>query len=386
MKPSKIAGIVALTTGALFLFVGCDKPPAAASAPPPPPVVVAQPIRQAVIDYKDFTGRTEPVESVDVRARVAGYLEQIPFTDGQEVKKGDVLFQIDPRPFQAEFARANAEIGRVESQLTKARNELARLEEPRKTGAVSQLEYDNSVATVKGFESQLEASKATADAAKLNVEYSTIKSPINGRASRPLITVGNLVSSETLLTTIVSLDPIYVYFDADERAVLDYQKNVKKDQLQHQTVREAKIPIAVAKANDPDFPHKGIIDFVENRLDESTGTLKIRAILDNADRRLSPGFFVRVRWEMGAPRDALVIPERALGNDQGNRFVFVVAEDGTVEYRPVKVGGITGTMRVVTEGLKETDWVIIDGIQRARAGAKVTPKQEALPAATTRSS
>lgn len=382
MKYRSILGALALLSAALVLAVGCDKPPAAASAPPPPPVVVAQPIRKAVIDYKDFTGRTEPVESVDVRARVAGYLEEIPFTDGQEVKKGDILFQIDARPFQAEFARANAEIGRVDSQLTKARNELARLEEPRKTGAVSQLEYDNSVATVKGFESQLEASKAAADAARLNVEYSTIKSPINGRASRPLITVGNLVSSETLLTTIVSLDPIYVYFDADERAVLDYQKNVKKDQLQHQTVREAKIPIAVAKANDPDFPHKGIIDFVENRLDESTGTLKIRAILDNADRRLSPGFFVRVRWEMGAPRDALVIPERALGNDQGSRFVFVVAEDGTVEYRPVKVGGITGTMRVVTEGLKETDWVIVDGLQRARAGAKVTPKKEELPATT----
>lgn len=382
MTHRRFAGTVALLSAALVVAFGCDKPPAAASAPPPPPVVVVQPIRQTVIDYKDFTGRTEPVESVDVRARVAGYLEKIPFTDGQEVKKGDVLFQIDARPFQAEFARANAEIGRVEAQLTKARNELARLEEPRKTGAVSQLEYDNSVANVKGFESQLEASKATADAAKLNVEYSTIKSPINGRASRPRVTVGNLVSSETLLTTIVSLDPIYVYFDADERAVLDFQKNVKKDQLQHQTVREAKVPISVAKANDPDFPHKGIIDFVENRLDESTGTLKIRAVLENAGRRLTPGFFVRVRWEMGAPRDALVIPERALGNDQGNRFVFVVAEDGTVEYRPIKVGGITGTMRVVTEGLKETDWVIVDGLQRARAGAKVTPKKETLPATT----
>lgn len=377
------AAFAAILVAATATLAGCSKEPkAGAAAPPPPPVVVATPEVQRVVDYDEFTGRTDAVEAVDVRAQVSGYIAQVAFQDGSVVKAGDLLFQIDDRPYVAQLNRATAEVERVTAVLTKSKNEFARLEQPFKTGAVSALEYDNQQQVVKSNEAALAAAKAELEAARLNVEYCKVTAPIHGRVSRPLVTAGNLVSSQTPLTSIVSITPVYVYYDVDERTMLYYQSLAQKEQQRPEDVKQRQIKVGMARANDQEFPFEGILDFVDNRVDASTGTVKVRAVFQNDSGVLVPGLFVRVRMQRAAPADAMVVPERALGNDQGRRFVFVVDDQNTVQYRPVEVGPLVGTKRVVKSGLSPTDRVIVDGVQRARTGGKVTPQPAPATPAT----
>lgn len=376
------AAFAAILVAATATLAGCSEEPKAGAAAPPPPVVVATPEVQRVVDYDEFTGRTDAVEAVDVRAQVSGYIAQVAFQDGSVVKAGDLLFQIDDRPYVAQLNRATAEVERVTAVLTKSKNEFARLEEPFKTGAVSALEYDNQQQVVKSNEAALAAAKAELEAARLNVEYCKVTAPIHGRVSRPLVTAGNLVSSQTPLTSIVSITPVYVYYDVDERTMLYYQSLAQKEQQRPEDVKQRQIKVGMARANDQDFPFEGILDFVDNRVDASTGTVKVRAVFQNDSGVLVPGLFVRVRMQRSAPADAMVVPERALGNDQGRRFVFVVDDQNTVQYRPVEVGPLVGTKRVVKSGLSPTDRVIVDGVQRARTGAKVTPQPAPVAPAT----
>jgi RND family efflux transporter MFP subunit len=346
-------------------------------------VVVAAPISREVTEYDEFTGRTEAVDSVEIRAQISGYVSSISFTDGAIVKQGDVLFQIDDRPYQAALARAEAEVVRVTAMLDKNRNELARAEEPYKTGAVSAVEYDNLTQAVKGGEGQLAAAKAEVESARLNVNYCRITAPISGRVSRQLVSVGNLVSNQTVLTSIVSTNPMYVYFDVDERSILYYQSLAQKEEQRPEHIRNRKTPVWMARATDKGFPFEGLIDFVDNRINQGTGTVQVRAVFDNSSGVLVPGLFVRVRMQRSLPVEALLVPERALGNDQGNRFLFVVGADNTVQHRPVEVGSLTGDeMRVIRSGLSAGELVIIDGVQRARSGAKVTPQRKELAPAT----
>ncbi|HRK29919.1 MAG TPA: efflux RND transporter periplasmic adaptor subunit [Tepidisphaeraceae bacterium] len=359
---------------------GCNRAPPTPSAPPPAPVVVTNPVKQSVTEYDEFTGRTAAKESVEIRAQISGYISSVAFQDGARVAKGDLLFQIDDRPFTAQLARAQAEVARVTAALERARNELARAAEPFKTGAVSAQEYDNLQQSVKGNEAQLAAAEADVQSAELNVGYCKVTAPIEGRVSRPLVTAGNLVSSQTSLTSLVSITPMDVYFEADERTMLFYQAKAAAQDQRPEDVKARNIPVWMARATDKDFPFTGILDFVDNTVDERTGTIKLRAVYDNSQGVLVPGLFVRARMRREVNDSALVIPEKALGNDQGNRFVFVVDAENTVQYRPVEAGGLTGSMRVIRSGLSESDQVIVEGLQRARAGAKVAPTRQ--PAAS----
>ena len=350
-------------------------------APPPPAVSVSQPVAETVQDSLEFTGRTSAVEAVDVRARVTGYITKVAFTAGALVNAGDVLFEIDPREYEAAVLRGEGEVARLRSQLARAQSEVARNQALRPSGAASQRELERAVAEQGAAEGELKAKLAQLELAKLDVEFSRVTSPITGRVSKAEITEGNLVvvgaSGGPLLTSVVSLDPIYVDFDADERALLRFQKAAitRDGAATPESARETKRPVAVALADEDAFPHAGTIEFVDNKVDPSTGTIHVRALLPNADRLLTPGLFVRVRLPVGDPAPGLLVTDRAIGTDQDRKYVLVVNDKNVVEYRPVKLGAIHGGLRAVAEGLAPTEWVIVNGIQRVRPGVTVTPQK-----------
>jgi membrane fusion protein, multidrug efflux system len=365
----------ALLALAAALGAGCgrQKPP---PAPPPPAVTVAEVVQREVMEWDEYTGRLEPVESVEVRARVNGYLESIHFEDGALVKKGDLLFVIDPRPYKTEFDRAEAELARSQTRLELASNDFERAARLFKSRAISEEEFDARSKAKKEADSALAASKAALEAARLNLEYTRILAPIDGRISRRYVTVGNLVSGglgmPTLLTTIVSTDPVYCYVDADERSVLKYQQLSREGK--RVSARDFKIPCELGLANETGFPHKGVIDFVDNRLDPNTGTLRGRGVFTNGNRSLTPGLFARMRIPGSGKYQALLLPERAFGNDQSVKFVYVVNAESKVEFRPVVLGPVIDGLRVVREGLKPGERVIIEGHMRVRPGLVVDAK------------
>lgn len=396
-------------------------------APPPPPsttvdVVVAPPIAMRIVEWDEYTGRLEPIDSVDIRARVGGYLREIHFIEGDIVNKGDLLFVIDERPFASAVRRAEAAVlaakaslGESESQLVQseaAQKEVEaslRLEEQRfaraerivGTNAISQEEFDIRKSTLEQARAQVDsaaanvatsraaievaaASVAAAEAelntANINLNYTKVISPISGRVSSRLVTEGNLISGgtaeSTLLTTIVSLDPIHVVFDADEAAFLKYQRLAT--QGKRASSRDVKNPVFLSLADEyPKFPHKGHMDFVDNRLDPNTGTMRGRAILRNPDFILTPGLFARVRIPGSGEHEAILVSDASVVSDQSDKFVFVVEGDGTIRRQPIKTGGAIHGLRIVEEGLKGGEQVIIRGIQRVRPGlkAKVTTEE-----------
>lgn len=351
-------------------------------APPAPSVSVSKVLQREVVRYDEYTGRVEAVESVELRPRVGGYLQSVHFKAGTEVKKGQLLFVIDPRPFQAEYERLRAEEQRAVTRLELARSDLARAERLLEARAVSQEELDSRRAARREAEASLGAGRAAVSAAKLNLEFTRVSAPIDGRIGRALVTEGNLVSgpnagAATLLTTIVSLDPAYVYFDADERALLEY---IELDRSgERKSSRVTRTPVEVGLSTDEGFPHKGYMDFVDNRLDPNTGTIRGRAVVANPDRILTPGMFARVRLPGTGKYQATLVSDRAIASDQSNKFVLTVAEDGTVEYRRVKVGPVVEGMRAVLEGLKPGDRVITNGMQRVRPGMKAEAKEVPMP-------
>jgi RND family efflux transporter MFP subunit len=364
----------------VFLLSACQQQQAA-PPPPPPKVTVNQPIIREVVESDEYTGRLEAVESVDIRARVNGYLQSVHFTDGAMVKKGTLLFVIDPRPYQAELNRTKAQLEQAIARFERTQKDFARAQQLVKSRAMSQEEGDTRAADQREAQEAVQAARAAVEAARLNVEFTQVKAPISGRISRHLVTEGNLINGgtaeSTLLTRIVSLDPLYGYFDVDERAFLKYTRLWRNGTRPGS--REVNIPVALGLADETGFPHQGHLDFIDNRLDPNTGTMTGRAIIPNPDLTLTPGLFARLRLPGSSQYEALLLPDEAIGSDQTQRFVFVVDDQHTVEYRRVELGPIINGLRVIRNGLKPEEWVIVNGVQRVRAGAKVDPQPQAIP-------
>ena len=371
----RFAGIAPLIVLAVAL-AGCDqKPPQAAAAAPA--VTVAQPVKRTVTDWDEFTGRFDAVEEVQVRARVGGFVTNVEFKDGDMVHAGDLLYLIDSRPFEAVAAQADGQLADARAKVELAKRELDRGLNLVQTSAVSEQVVDQRRQALQAAHAAEIVAEGALKAAQLNVEFTHVPAPISGRVSRHLVSVGNLVSgsdtgTSTLLTTIVSLDPIYIYFDVDEAT---YLKNNKLwFEGKRPSSRDTPNPVQVALTGEIKPSHEGRMDFIDNRLDVSTATLRSRAVIPNHDLSILPGQFGRVRLIGSSPYEALLIPDTAVATDQSRKIVFVIKDDDTVEARPVVLGPLDEGLRVVREGLQAEDKVIIDGIQRARVGAKVNPR------------
>jgi RND family efflux transporter MFP subunit len=366
--------------GFVSLLAACQQQQAT-PLPPLPQVTVSQPVAHEVVEWDEYTGRLEAVESVDVRARVSGYLQSVHFTDGALVKKGALLFVIDPRPYQAELNGAKATLEQAIAQYQRTQKDFARAQLLVKSRAMSQEEVDTRASNQRQAEEAVQAARATVDVARLNVEFTQVRAPISGRISRELATVGNLISGgtaeSTLLTRIVSLDHIYGYFEVDERSYLKYARLWRN--WNRSGSREVNIPVYLGLADEIGFSHQGQLDFVDNRLDPNTGTMTGRAVFPNTDLTLVPGLVARLRLPASNPYKALLLPDGAIGSDQTQRFAFVVNDQHTVEYHQVDLGPIIDGLRVIRHGLKPEDWVIVTGVHRVRAGAKVDPQPQALP-------
>jgi multidrug efflux system membrane fusion protein len=333
-----------------------------------------------VVESDEYTGRLEAVETVDVRARVSGYLQSMHFTDGALVKKGALLFVIDPRPYQAELNRAKAALEQAIARYERTQKDFARAQQLVKSRAISAEEVDTRAADQREAQESVQAARAAVEAARLNVEFTQVKAPISGRISREFVTEGNLINGgaaeSTLLTRIVSPDPIYGYFDVDERSFLKYSRLWRNGT--RSIAREVNIPVDLALGDETGFPHRGHLDFIDNRLDPNTGTMTARAVFSNPELTLVPGLFARIRLPGSSRYEALLIPDEAIGSDQTQRFAFVVNDQNTVEYRKVELGPMIDGLRVIRDGLKPEDWVIVNGVQRVRTGATVDPQRQAL--------
>ncbi len=353
------------------------------SAPPPPEVVVSRPVRREITDYAEYTGRTAAVDSVELRARVSGYLTKVNFEAGQEVQKGALLFQIDERPFQAALDAAQAEIARWDASIKKNRDDVTRRKELREKNIIPQEEFDQAVAELAVSEASRAGAVAAVDKAKLDLDYTRITAPVTGRVGRAQITEGNLVipggSPDSLLTSLVSMDPIHVYFDIDEQTLLEYLRKTKAANKPEErgSVKNLNIPVSISLADEKDFPHEGVLEFVDNQVSLSTGTLQARAVLKNEDRYLKIGLYVRVRLPVGDQYQAVVVPETAIGTDQGRKFVYVVDAQNMVESRTVSLGRRQpdGT-RVISAGLESDEKIVVEGLLRCRPGNPVTPVEE----------
>jgi RND family efflux transporter MFP subunit len=342
-------------------------------APPPPTVTVASPVRQPVTYYARYTGQTEAVESVEIRARVEGYLQSVHFSDAAPVKKGDLLFVIDPRPYQARLDEAQAELAMRQAELRLAEATLKRKESAFEDQAVSEVEVIEARALKDQAEATIAAARAAIETARLDLSYTRIVAPLSGRIGRKLVDVGNLVgaSEKTLLATIVSVDPVYVYFNVNERDLLEFQK-------QHPghpgpTNGNGNTPIFLGLSNETDYSFEGRVDFTDNRIDPETGTIQVRGRLANPEGILLPGLFARVRIPVRNSEDSLLVPEQALGIDQKGYYLLAVNPENLVEYLPVTVGPLVEGLRVIESGVKADDRIVVNGLQRARPGITVNP-------------
>jgi multidrug efflux system membrane fusion protein len=371
-----------LASAALFLLcltlAACAPNQAAQnSAAAPPQVTVAQVVSRPVTEFDEFTGRFEAVDRVEIRPRVSGYISSVNFTEGSEVKKGDVLFVIDPRPYEAEYKHVQAQLAQARSQLALAKSERERAVKLLEQHAISREEYDTRSAGSEQSEANVQGAQAALDTAALNMTFTRVTAPISGRISKAQVTAGNLVTTDqTLLTTLVSLDPIYVRFDGDEQAFLRYTK------LARQGTRSSSSgtpnAVMVGLADEPDYPHHGVMVFVDNELDPTTGTIRSRARLDNHDRAFTPGLFARVKLLGNGTYTALLINDSSVGTDQTVKYVLVVNSSNKVEYRVVKLGPVVDGLRVVREGLSSGETIVVNGLQRVRDGAVVSPQRVAM--------
>jgi RND family efflux transporter MFP subunit len=376
-KPALTLSLLAVVAATLSACARNEAATNAAAAMPPPQVTVAQVLSKPVTEFDEFTGRFEAIDRVEVRPRVSGYISSVNFTEGSEVKKGDVLFVIDQRPYAADLKHAQAQLAQTKSALTLAKSEKARAVNLLSQRAISQEEYDTRASGDEQAEANMQLAEANLETAELNMTYTKVTAPISGRISRANVTLGNLVTNgQTLLTTLVSIDPIYVRFDGDEQAYLRYVKEAKDRAAAGS--KEAASPVLVGLANEQGFPHSGVMVFLDNEVDPATGTIRTRAKLDNHDRAFTPGLFARVRLLGDKKYDALLINDSAVGTDQTVKYVLVVGADNKVEYRPVKLGPVIDGLRVVREGLKEHDTIVVNGLQRVRPGSPVTPQTVAM--------
>jgi multidrug efflux system membrane fusion protein len=366
----------ALAVGLAVTLCGCSDKPVQPAAAAPVPVTVAQPVKRTVTDWDEFTGRFEAVDEVLVKARVGGSVTNVEFKDGDMVHAGDLLYIIDSRPFEAVATQADGQLADARAKTELAKRELDRALSLVQTSAVSEQVVDQRRQALQAAHAAEIIAEGVLKAAQLNVEFTHVMAPITGRVSRHLVSVGNLVQgsdngASTLLTTIVSMDPIYIYFDVDEAT---YLRNSRLwFEGKRPSSRDTPNPVQVTLSGETKPSHDGHMDFLDNRLDESTGTLRSRAVIDNHDLSILPGQFGRVRLIGSSPYEALLLPDTAIATDQSRKIVFVVKDDDTVEARSVELGPLDNGLRVVRTGLKPEDRVIIDGIQRARIGAKVAP-------------
>lgn len=350
---------------------GCHRKEAPPAAAKPPEVLVEQPVSQVVTEYEEFTGRTTAVQTVEIRARVSGVLEKVLFVDGAVVTAGAPLFEIDNRPFVAEEMRTRAAVEQAQAgferlKLQEDRAELLIEQKAIPEEQFEQIRYDRIAA-----QAAVAVAEANHETALLNLGYTRIAAPITGRISRRLVDPGNLIQADvTPLTTIVTRDPIFAYFDVDERTVLRLRRLALSGEVS--SVDESQLAVQVALADDADYPLSGTINFSDNQVDPNTGTLRMRAAVNNPQQLLSPGLFVRIRIPIGKPHSALTVPEVALGTDQGQRFVYVVNDQDEVVYKRVEIGTLKDGKRVIEEGLAPSDRVVVNGLQRVRAGTKVT--------------
>lgn len=372
---------------ALALIGGCGKSGGQAQSGPPPQVSVAAVLEKQVKDWDEFTGRFQAVETVEVRPRVSGYIDKVAFTEGGQVKSGALLFVIDPRPYQAEVDRAAADVKRYKTALELARIESVRVQRLKASGAVSQEELDERTSTVAQAEANVAGSEAALESASLNLSFTRVTSPITGRVSRAEVTRGNLVTGGnnggTLLSSVVSLDPIYLYFDTDEQSYLRYLQMARA----RARSADAPDPVRVGLADEEGFPHSGTVDFLDNQLNPQTGTIRARAVLANKDGQFTPGLFARVQLLASGEYPAILIDDRAVNTDQNQKYVFVLGPDNQIEYRKVKLGRVMNGLRIVREGLKSGDVIVVNGAQRVHPGVTVTPQRVAMGADdTTRAS
>jgi RND family efflux transporter MFP subunit len=364
----------------LLAAAGCARNEASTPAPAEaaPQVSVAQVVSRPVTDFDEFTGRFVAVERVEIRPRVSGYIASVALTPGREVKQGDVLFTIDPRPYEAELKKAKAEVARARTQLALAQSERERATKLLNLRAISQEEFDSRASGSEQGEANLEAAQAALDSAALNLSFTRVTSPISGVVSREEVTAGNLVTSGTLLTTVVSVEKIYVEFEGDEQAYLKSSALTRSGALANS--HDGNLPVWIGLADEQGTPHEGRMVFIDNALDAQTGTIRARALLDNKDRRFTPGLFARVKLVGSAKYDALLVNDSAIGTDQNVRYVFAVNADNKVEYRAVKLGPVVDGMRVVREGLKEGESIVVNGLQRVRPGVTIAPQRVAMGA------
>ncbi|MDJ1158516.1 efflux RND transporter periplasmic adaptor subunit [Chelatococcus sp. SYSU_G07232] len=354
------------------------QPKKAQAAPPPPPVTVAKPLVKEIVEQDDFSGRFDAIDIVEVRARVSGYLESVAFTDGSVVKKGDLLFVIDRRPYRATLDQAEATLVSAQARLSFAESDLERAESLRKTGNISDQLLDQRRQNYLTAKAELDRAEATVREARLNYEFTEIRAPISGRIGRKLVSEGNLVNAnQSLLTTIVSLDPIYFYFDVDERSFLAYCRAFEVPADGVHRCKSSSVKLALTDEKEP--TRVGTLDFVDNRVDQATGTVRVRAILPNKDLFITPGLFGQVRVPGSKPYQGVLVPDEAIATDQERRLVWVVGDDGGVSARPVRPGPRIDGYRVVRQGLKGDETIVINGLQRVRPGAKVTPQMTSLP-------
>jgi RND family efflux transporter MFP subunit len=364
-------------------WTGCSRPGADLPAQATPTVLVSYPVERTVTDYADFTARAAAVDSVEVRARVWGYLDKVYFKEGELVNKGDVLFEIDPAIYRAEYEAAGAKLSQSQAalQLAVANNKRYMDLFKENPAAVSKLDLDKYAAEETQAVANLAVAKANVQSAKLNLDWTKIVAPVSGRISRYYVTKGNLVQSGetggTMLTTIVSVDPIYAYFDVDEHTVLRVRQLIREGKMK--SARETPIKVWLGLAIEEGYPHEGTINFVDNQVNPKTGTLRARGVFPNKNEALSPGFFARVRVPIGPPHPALLVTDRALDNDQGQKILYVVNDKNEVTSRPVRLGALHDGLRAVEDGVRPGERIIVNGIQQVRPGTSVGTKLVPMP-------
>lgn len=365
-----------------LLLVGCDNSVAQNAAPPAPAVNAADVVVKSISQWDSFNGRIEAVESVQLRPRVSGYIDKVNFTDGQEVKKGEVLFTIDDRTYRAALEQAQATLERAKTQASLARSEANRTDKLINTNLVSREEWEQRRAAAIQAQADIRAAQAAVDAAQLNLDFTKVTAPIDGRASRALITSGNLVTagdSASVLTTLVSQKTVYVYFDVDESTYLHYQNLARSGQ--GASSNHTALPVEIGLAGEEGYPHQGKVDFLDNQLAPSTGTIRMRALLDNAQRQFTPGLFARVRLPGSAEFQATLIDDKAVLTDQDRKYVYIVDKEGKAQRRDITPGRLADGLRIVQQGLKPGDKVIVDGLQKVfMPGMPVNAKTVAMTA------
>lgn len=380
-RASKVLSAAVLTAAVLAL-AGCDDEQAEAnapSAPPPPQVSVSQPVVKQVVEDDEFVGRFEAISEVEVRARVGGYLETILFQDGQIVQQGDLLFTIDPRPFETALGQAQAELDSAQAELNFTRSDLARAEQLVARGNISQQAVDERRESFLGAQARVAAAEAALERARLDLDYTQIEAPLSGRIDNNYISEGNLVEeNDTILTSIVSTDPIYFYFDIDERSFLAYSRDARERGVNLQEGGGG-LEVTVRLSDSREDPVTGRLNFAENRVDPDSGTVRVRAIVPNPGLVLQPGLFGVVSVPGSLPYEGILLPDEAIASDQNRRIVYVVGEEDVVSAREVRPGPRIDGYRVIREGLTGEETIVVNGLIRVRPGVTITPQPVELP-------